>query len=115
MPWEDVGSARDHASKSIAVRAPCNVNAAMTIAIPALAGLAGVPDHGTGYCADCTANNSPLHRIAGLQLLLLALFGARACPERDEQAQNEQCFFISSLLRPFISRRINAPLSFSLR
>jgi hypothetical protein len=67
----------------------------MTIAIPALAGLTGVPDHCTGYRADCPTNDRTLYRIAGhcgtdcgptQAANGSALFGTGTCRERNEQA-----------------------------
>ncbi|KQU83173.1 hypothetical protein ASD12_08925 [Mesorhizobium sp. Root102] len=65
----------------------------MPIAISALAGFAGVPDDRPGDRSDRTANNRPLHRIAGHRGAYgcatqaadgSALLGAGACRERNE-------------------------------
>ena len=85
---------RDHAPfEIVAVRALCNVNSTVPIAISALAGLAGVPDDRPGQRSDRPANNRPFHRVAGHCCAYScatqttdgsALFGAGACRERYE-------------------------------
>jgi hypothetical protein len=90
----------------------------MAIAISALPRLAGMSDNRPRQGADCTANNSALHRVAGYCCAdrgsaqaadCRALFGARACAEREKQAQYEHCLLHGSLLRLLLAQYFVAP------